>query len=140
MKNICVGAVFAAFIGLASTAFATECTRPTAPDVPNGDVASRDEMIAANRAIKEYVAATNTYIDCVDSEETAAIAKETPKDPNVKPDAAKLGKIHAEYVTLHNSAVDAIQSVADQFNSAVRTYKIKNPPAAPAAAPAPEQK
>ena len=132
MRKVCFSIVCAAIIGLTSSAFAAECTRGEAPSVPNGETASRDEMISANKAIKEYVATTNTYIDCVDAAETAAVAKAKADMPADKPDVAKLNAIHAQYVTLHNSAVDAIQGVADQFNAAVRAYKAKAAAAAPA--------
>lgn len=138
MRKVCFGVICAAVIGLTSSAFASECSRPSAPNIPDGNTASRDEIIAGNKAIKEYVAATNAYIDCVDSEEKAAVAKVPATTADGKPNTAEQNKVHETYITLHNSAVDAIQGVADQFNASVRAYKAKNPPAAPAAQP--EQK
>lgn len=135
MNKVFYGVVCAALIGLTSSAFASECTRSTAPTVPNGDTATRDEMIAANKAIKEYVASTNTYIDCVDSEEKVAVAKVPVTTADGKPNTAEINKTHETYITLHNSAVDAMQSVADQFNAAVHAFKAK----AAAAQPAPSK-
>lgn len=124
MRKVTFGVVCAAVIGLTSSAFAAECSRPsTAPSIPDGSAASRDEMIAANKAIKDYVAATNAFIACVDAEESAAAAKEAAQP---KADNAKIAKIHAQYVPLHNAAVDDLQKIADQFNAAVRAFKAKS--------------
>jgi hypothetical protein len=141
MNKFCFGAVCAAVIGFSASAFAAECTRPTAPNVPDGNVATKEEMLSAKAAIKEYVGLTDTYIACVDNEETVAAAKETKTGPDGKIDKEtqdKLNKLHATYVTLHNAAVDAETAAAAQFNAAVHAWKAKS--AADAAAqPAPKK-
>ena len=79
--------------------------------MPDGATASKEEMISANQAVKKFVAETEAYVECVDAEEAKLSEEElTPE-------------IHESYVTRHNAAVDAMQTIADQFNGAIRAYK-----------------
>lgn len=125
MNKIRFSLVCAAFLGFSSAAMADDCVRPTAPSVPNGATASKEEMISAKHAITKYVAESDSYIACVD-----ALDAKIPA--NLKPEDAKTQ--HVALITRHNAAVDEQQAVANQFNNAVKAYKAK----ALAAQPAPE--
>jgi hypothetical protein len=98
------------------------CPRATAPAVPNGTTASREEMAAATSAFKSFDAATNAYVHCVDTtiEQIA----------NQHAGAASQDDLHSlkEFGTVaHNTAIDQEKAVADQFNAEIRTYKAKHP-------------
>ena len=54
MNKIRFGVVCAAFIGFSAAAYAAECTRPTAPNVPDGNVATKEEMIAGKGAYRSH--------------------------------------------------------------------------------------
>jgi hypothetical protein len=94
-----------------SMAFA-ECSRPTAPELPNGATADMQTMVAGQKAVKAYVAGTEAYLDCL-------IAKEEEAGGEADPDGelTRIGK--------HNKAVDEMDAVAAQFNEEIREYKDK---------------
>ncbi len=110
MNKFYLGVASAAFVAITSTAFA-DCVRPPAPSVPDGATASKEEMISANQAVKKFVAETEAYIECVNTEEAAVPEEEVTPE------------MRESYVTRHNAAVDAMQGVAEQFNGAIRAYK-----------------
>ena len=113
---------------IAAPAFA-DCTVP--PDnvvVPGGAKATKDEMIAAQHAVKDYNAAVKDYIDCLGKEMDAKLAAggEKMKDADRK-------RINSEYAARQNTVVDAVQKVADKFNVELRAWKAENAPPPPAA-------
>ena len=56
-----------------------DCTYPRAPDsIPDGNTASKEEMIAAKNEVSRYNTEMNAYLDCIKLEIDAA----TPKDPS----------------------------------------------------------
>jgi hypothetical protein len=95
----------------ASTAFA-ECIRPTAPTLPDGEVAELEAMVAGQKAVKAYVAETEAYLDCLNAEDAAG--------GDAEPAEAKMARIDE-----HNSAVDEMESVATTFNEEIKEYKEK---------------
>ena len=96
-----------------SVAFA-ECSRPPAPQIPDGSVSDIQTMIKGKSAVADYVAETEAYLDCLGAEGEAMSAEETPEQ--------KLAR-----VDLHNAAVDDMEAVANTFNGEIREYKEKNP-------------
>lgn len=97
------------------------CPRATAPAVPDGATASREEMAAATAAFKSFDTATNSYTHCVDVT-VERIASEHPD--------ASQDDLHSlkEFGTVaHNTAIDQETAVADQLNVQVRSYKAKHP-------------
>ena len=105
-----------------STAFA-ECAVPTGKvDIPNGSKASKDEMVAAQRAVKAFDAEVKTYTECLKTEQDAAIAAGGDQMTQEAHD-----KVVAKFVELSNAQVDRVQKIADKFNAELRAYKAKNP-------------
>jgi hypothetical protein len=107
-------------VDVASTALQA-CPRATAPTVPDGATASREEMAAATAAFKSFDTATNSYVHCVDVT-IERIASEHP--------GASQDDLHAlqEFGTVaHNTPIDQETAIADQLNAQVRTYKAKHP-------------
>jgi hypothetical protein len=86
--------------GLVSVPVFADCSAPPVPSVPNGATASRDDMLAAQRAIKAYDVATQDYLDCMikNGGSTAKQAK----------------------------AMSVLRDVADRFNAELRAFKAKN--------------
>ena len=97
------------------------CPRATAPAVPDGGTASREEMAAATAAFKSFDTATNSYVHCVDVtiERIASQHREASQDDlhSLK----EFGRV------AHNTAIDQETAVADQLNAQVRSYKAKHP-------------
>jgi hypothetical protein len=108
-------------VDVASTAIQA-CPRASAPALPNGTTASREEMAAATAAFKAFDAATNSYVQCVDAT-VARIA-------NQYAGAASQDDLKAvsEFgIAAHNTAIDQEKAVVDQFNAQIRTYKAQHP-------------
>lgn len=87
-----------------------ECSRPTAPELPDGAVSDLETMVAGQKAVKAYVTETEAYLDCLTAEGEAAVDAETPEQ--------QLARIER-----HNSAVDEMEAVAEAFNEEIREYK-----------------
>ena len=91
-------------VGIASlTPFSAwaACKAPPAPPAPpSGVSATRDEMLAAQSAVKEYDAAVVAYSDCM----------------------KKSGGAESEI----NQAVMQLEKVAERFNAELRAFKQKN--------------
>ena len=64
-------------LGTAAHAQAT-CTYPRSPDAPpDGNTATKDQMIAAKHDFDRYNGEMNSYLDCLKLEMDAATPKET---------------------------------------------------------------
>jgi hypothetical protein len=110
-------------LGIAANAQAT-CTYPRSPDAPpDGNTASKDQMIAAKHDFDRYNGEMNSYLDCLKLESEAA----APKDPSKlsadeKKKAEDQQKILAQK---NNAAVDELQAVVGRFNEQLKIYKAK---------------
>ena len=72
-----------------------------------------EEMLAAQKDVKSYLAAMEDYLNCLQVEAEALGDDET--------DEQKLA-----HNKQHNSAVDAMERVANSFNEQIRAYKALN--------------
>jgi hypothetical protein len=111
-------------LGCAAHAQAT-CTYPRAPDaLPDGNTASKEEMIAAKNEVQRYNTEMNAYLDCIKLEIDAA----TPKDPSKlsKDDKAKAKQQEEVLTQKNNAAVDELQAVVGRFNEQLKAYKAKH--------------
>ncbi|NJD31567.1 MAG: hypothetical protein FIB04_06750 [Gammaproteobacteria bacterium] len=97
------------------------CVYPQAPTkFPNGATATKDEMLAAQKSVKEYQAAVEgTYLPCLEQEKNAAVAALDPADPDL---ANKKQSIEAVWAKKNNAAVDELQAVAAHFNDEIKAY------------------
>lgn len=112
---------------LAAAPVFADCTAPNSTvKIPDGAAATKEEMLAAQHAIKEADAAIAVYADCLHAEQDAKVAAGGDK----LSDADKL-KISAEYVNRQNVEVERLQKLADQFNVELRAYKAKLAPPPP---------
>jgi|SRR5271170_4676222 len=100
------------------------CTYPTAPAAPpDGNTATKDEMIAAKHDFDRYNGEMNNYLDCLKLETDAV----TPKDPSkLTPDEKKkMEEQQKILVQKNNSAVDELQAVVGHFNEQLKIFKAK---------------
>ena len=113
-------------IGTAAHAEGT-CTYPRAPDAPpDGNTATKDQMIAAKHDFDRYNTEMNGYLDCLKGEIDAA----TPKDPTkLTPDQKKKSDDALKIlVQKNNAAVDELQANVGRFNEQLKIFKAKNKP------------
>ena len=89
-----------------------KCKYPRQPEIPNGRTSTEEELVAAQQAMKAYLAEGDEYILCIGKVEAS-----WGDDAN---DEQK-----AIIVLFNNKVVDDMQAVADLFNAAVRAYKGK---------------
>jgi hypothetical protein len=108
-------------VDIASAAL-QDCPRPTAPAVPDGAAASREQMAAARSAFQAYDTANNSYVRCVD----ATIDRIARQYAGVA-SQEELHSLKAVGLGAHNTAIDQEQAIVDQFNAQIRTYKSKHP-------------
>ena len=88
---------------------AAECQLPPAPNkIPDGKTATEPEMRTAMQTIAQYKGDVDTYLKCLSFER-------------------KQGHVSdAQEATLHNSAIDTLETVANKFNAQVRTFKARS--------------
>ena len=101
-----------------------DCSYPPPPDhLPDGNTASLAEMVAGQKAVKDYDKAINAYMACIQLEHDDAISK--AGDKMTKEQKEDMERVQ---VQKHNAAVDQLQGIADRFNEQVRIFKAKNDP------------
>jgi hypothetical protein len=109
-------------LGMAAHAHAT-CTYPSAPAaLPDGNTATKDEMIAAKHDFDRYNGEMNSYLDCLKLEMDASAKDPTKLSPDEKKKYEEQQKI---LVQKNNSAVDELQAVVGRFNEQLKIYKAK---------------
>ena len=96
---------------------ALACDYPARTDVPNGNSASKDEMIQGQRNVKSYMAAMEEYLACIESAEQETVAGSDDLDEDQK--QQRIAMFNKKY----NAAVEEMNLVAEQFNAQVRAYK-----------------
>jgi hypothetical protein len=118
-----------ALLGLAlgsAVSMADECVMPAAPQIPEGEDSSLEQMLAAQKAVKEFQAANLAYMNCLEPGITAAEAalKAAAEAKTGEQEAAEqLQKLQETY----NAAVSMEEEVAGKFNTEIRDYKTANP-------------
>jgi hypothetical protein len=114
-------------LALGSVAHAEDCTYPRAPDaVPDGNTATKDQMMASKNDISRYNTEMNAYLDCVSRQIDAAKPKDgakLSKDEKAKAD----GQVKM-LTEKHDAAVDELHAVAQRFNDQVKAFKAKQQP------------
>jgi hypothetical protein len=79
----------------------TDCVAPQMTgSIPNGNTASRDDMLAAHKSVKAYEIAVQDYLDCVDK------GHESPDR--------------------QDRALRTLRDVGDRFNVEFHAFKVKN--------------
>ena len=91
-----------------------KCDIPEQPNIPNGRAATEKEIVEVQKKVKAYIKKGEQYLQCI-------AALEQGWEENVTPEQKRV------LDALYNGMVDAMESVANSFNTSVRTYKGKNP-------------
>jgi hypothetical protein len=109
--------------GLAAAQAHAACNYPVAPGkFPDGNQASKEEMLTAKSQVVQYNKDMESYLNCIQGEYDAKVAAETAATPEQK---AEMARVQDQK---HNAAVQELQSVADRFNEQLRVWKAKNTP------------
>ncbi len=107
--------------GLAAAQAHAACNYPVAPGkFPDGNQASKEEMLAAKSQVVQYNKDMETYLTCIQGEYDTKVAAEASATPDQK---AEMARVQDQK---HNAAVQELQSVADRFNEQLRVWKAKN--------------
>jgi len=118
MKITVLAALVAATLALPAQA---ACTYPTAAaKLPDGNAATMEEMLAAQKAVKQFDADINVYTECLAKELEASLA-----NPDLDEKAKK--ELQAMHAKKHNAAVESAEELAARFNDQVRAFKAKKP-------------
>ncbi|MGC2461945.1 MAG: hypothetical protein WA446_13400 [Steroidobacteraceae bacterium] len=96
---------------------ATRCIFPevTPRREISGSAAIRDEMIAAQKAVKAYDTAVTAYSDCLRQEQRAKATV-----------GGDMDGLADEYSRRTEVEVDKLQKLADKFNSELQAFKARN--------------
>jgi len=140
IRRICLSAVF---VLLAAPAFAADaldaaCKDPTAPTMPNGRTAAREEIIAAANAVKAYVADSDKYQECLKGVIDGMDQEEAKREAQAKADKKAVDpKVKADYTKSKANMTakgDANQAKKEQLGASyaavAASYRAAHPPAA----------
>ncbi len=112
--------IAAAIASLVLSLPAIACDYPQPAEIPNGTTATRDEMLAGQQAVKDYIEAMEAYLACIEEEEQATL--------DTLPDISDEDRVNRERALTmkHNAAVEEMELVAARFNEEVRVYRAQS--------------
>jgi hypothetical protein len=87
-----------------------DCDLPVEPEIPDGTVAMLDTMVEGQAAIREFMAASEMYLECLND----IIDEEDLSDEQ-----------HANTVREHNRVVSVMEQLAEEFNTQVRAFRAR---------------
>ena len=119
---------------VAATIAHADCTPPNLDvKIPDGNTATKEDLLAAKKAIQDNDTAFQMYAQCLKNAQDAEIAAggADMKDEDKT-------KIATRYTNRQNEQADKLQKLADRLNVEIRNYKAKHAAesATPAAPPA----
>ena len=109
--------------GLVAAPAYADCTYPKAPGAaPDGNTATMEEMVAANKAVKAYNAEIESYLGCIQKEHDTKVAQggDSLSEEQKKQMAAMLAQ-------KNNAAIDELQTAAAKVNEQIRIFKARPP-------------
>jgi hypothetical protein len=133
-------------LAMLCTAASAECNRPVKPmEFPDGYTATRDQMIDANRLVKQYTKDMSAYIECIDSGfleyrvkklANTRYAKDLEGAPATTQQAIvsriacndECEQMATQHMLANNKAVGEMQTVVKQFNEQLRAFKSRTAP------------
>lgn len=117
MKNLT--RIIAAIALFAFPALALACEYPERPTLPDGGTASKEEMIAAQAAVKAFLASVDEYLDCIEKEEKDAVAAmDNPDEDTIRRRDELLSK-------RFDAANEEKFLFGEKWNQQVRAYNAK---------------
>lgn len=96
------------------------CDYPTRVIVPNGNTATKEEMLAGQKGVKAYVADMEVYLECIIAEEKNARNALGNLEPEQEQERENM--VNKKY----NAAVDEMERLAAQFNVEVQAYNAQD--------------
>ncbi|MDH3420527.1 MAG: peptidylprolyl isomerase [Gammaproteobacteria bacterium] len=87
---------------------AGQCLVDELPELPDGGTATLDEMIAAQEAVRDFMARSEDSIDCLD---------EASKERELTDDQRSL------LIRAHNDTVDVMEEIAGTFNAQIGIFR-----------------
>jgi len=119
MKNPILATVMVlGTLGAASASAA--CIYPRPPEnVPDGATATYDEMVEAQKAVKQFDADITAYNTCLELELQALLA-------NPELDEGRKQELQIMQTKKNNAAVDDVQAVVERFNEQLRVFRERN--------------
>ena len=101
------------------------CVYPQAPQsFPNGTSATKEEMLAAQAAIKTYSSEVqDVYLGCLEKEKVDAIAALDSSDAEAY--AQKKTAIEEIHAKKHNAAVDELSAIATRWSEEIKAFNAK---------------
>jgi hypothetical protein len=103
------------------------CTYPTAPDaIPDGNTATLEQMVAAQKAVKQFDQEIGAYTACLKLESDTALAQVDQSQDDAKKKDEQKKELERMQVQKHNAAVEADEALAARFNEQLKVFKAKN--------------
>ncbi len=99
---------------------AIACDYPTRVLVPNGNTATKEEMLDGQKGVKAYVAEMEVYLECIIAEEKTARDALGNLEPEQEQEREDM--VNKKY----NAAVDEMERLAAQFNAEVQAYNAQD--------------
>lgn len=103
-----------------AVATAADCNKPSKPSLPDGATATKEQMLAGQKAVKAFQSDLFNYRGCLEAiiEKSRAAAKGAAEG-----DFEKAQTIYNQATNAYNEAVSMEQDIAGQFNTEIREYK-----------------
>ena len=112
--------LIAALAGMAAATAQAACIYPRAPEqLPDGNTASYDEMVAAQQLVRQFNEDITAYNACLDLEMKSF-------EESGLYDEQRLAELRAMQGKKNNSAVDEVESVVGRFNEQLRAFKVRD--------------
>jgi hypothetical protein len=121
MRNSIKLALICLTLGSASS-IAEDCAAPALPGLPDGATASLEQMLAGQKAVKEFQAVNSEYRTCLEPKVSAAEVAAAGDSPGPELQET-LKQLNDEY----NASVSAEEELAAEFNTQLKEYKEANP-------------
>lgn len=118
MKKISKLTASAVLLFCAQSAIA--CDYPTRVMVPNGNTATKEDMLEGQKGVKTYVADMEIYLECIIAEEKTARDALGSLEPEQEQEREDM--VNKKY----NAAVDEMERLAAQFNAEVQAYNAQD--------------
>lgn len=88
-------------------------------DLPDGNSATRDDMLAGKKAVQDYLATMEEYLGCIEAEAAQAIIAMGDVDEEAKTQRQET------FDKKYNAAVEEMNLVAEEFNIQLRAYNAR---------------
>ena len=88
-------------------------------DLPDGNAATRDEMIEGKKAVQSYLADMESYLSCIEAEEAQAVIALGSVDDETRKQRTEM------FNKKYNAAVEEMNLVAEEFNIQLRAYNAR---------------